>query len=95
MPIAIFERYMARQAMHSAGGRHQAYARLGQSEAGMVGGDDDVARERCFESATEREAVNGCDDRLVDIVARGDSGEAAFAAKRLAVRFGSSGARMR
>src|SRR5208282_5937239 len=68
--------------MDAAGRRHQADARFRQSEARMLGRDDDIAGKRDLESTAERESIHGRNDRLIDVVARGDSGEAALAANR-------------
>jgi len=81
MPIATLrgidlEGDVAGQPVHAARRSHQADARLGQAERGVIGGDDDVARERDLEAATEREAVHRGDDRLPEIEARGDTAEA-------------------
>src|SRR5579864_316224 len=70
---------MAREAMDSAGARHQSDPRLRQAQARVVGGDDDVAGERDFASAAQRKAVDRGNDRLGDVEARGDAGEAALA----------------
>src|SRR4029077_12119593 len=70
---------MARQAMDSAGARHQADPRLWQAQARVVGGDDDVAGERNFASAAQRKTVDRGDNWLGGIEARGDAGEAALA----------------
>src|SRR6266851_10053283 len=69
------ERDMAWQAMDAARTRHQTDARLREAQARMLGGDDDVAGERDFASAAQREAVYGGDDRLGDIESRRDAGE--------------------
>ena len=82
------ERNMARQPMDPARAGHQADPRFRQPETRMVGRDNDVASERDFESAAQREAVNRGDDRLDDIVAVGDPGEAAAATSASARRDG-------
>src|SRR6185437_5986368 len=81
-PHGDFQRNMLRHPMYTAGPSHQADARLGKSEAGVFGGDDDVAGERDFTSAPEGEAVDGGDNRLGDIEAGGNAGEAALAARK-------------
>ena len=68
----------ARQAQQRAGGGHQPALDLGDAEAGVAGGDDEVARQRDLEAAGQRPALDGRDQRL----ARGplgDAGEAAVA----------------
>ncbi len=70
MPMAILSGTQPRQALHAAGQRRQADARLGQAEARVLGGDDDVARQRDLEAAAEREAVDRGDHRLEQVEAR-------------------------
>ena len=74
---------MARQAVHAAGERRQADARLRQAEAGVVGGDDQVARQSDLEAAAQREAIDRGDHRLEEIEARGDAAEAALRRRSL------------
>jgi len=69
--------------MNAARRGHQADARFRQSEARVLGSYDDIARERDFESSPSAKPFTAAMDRLVDVVARGDSGEAALAANRL------------
>ena len=63
-PHRDLERQLARQPVDAAGAGEQADARLGQPEAGVVGGDDDVARERHLQSAADGDAVDRRDHRL-------------------------------
>ena len=76
---------MTRQPVHAAGRGHEPDARLGQAQRGVLGGDDDVARERDLEPAAEREAVHRGDDRLHQIEARGEAAEAGLRHARHAV----------
>ena len=62
--------------MDAAGAGDQADARLGQAEAGAVGGDHDVAGQRDLEAAAGRHAVDGGDQRLGAVVAARDRREA-------------------
>ena len=64
--------------MHAARGGHETHTRLGQTEPRRLRRDDDVARERDLEPAAERDAVDGRDERLPEIVARDETAEAAF-----------------
>ena len=54
----------ARQALRPAGAGHRAEIDLGLAEAGILGGDDDVAHHRHLAAAAEREAADRRDDRL-------------------------------
>ena len=63
-PHRELERHLPRQPVDAAGAGEQADARLRQPEAGMVGGDDDVARERQLEAAADGDAVDRGDHRL-------------------------------
>ena len=78
IPMATLSGNVPRQPVHAAGRRHQPDARLGQAERGVLGGDDDVARERDLEPAAEREAVHRGDDRLPEIEARREAAEASL-----------------
>ena len=72
------ERDVAREAVDTTGSGHQADSRLGQAEAGVVGGDDDVAGHRHLAAAAEGEAVDRGDHRLGALPVGGDSAEAAL-----------------
>jgi hypothetical protein len=72
------ERDVPGKPMHPARGGHEPDARLGQPEGRMLGGHDDVARERDLEAAAEREAVDGRDDGLPEVEAGRDAAEAAL-----------------
>ena len=49
----------------------------GKPKRAFSRGDDDVAGERDLEAAAERDAVDGCDDRLVAVEAVGQPAESA------------------
>src|SRR6185312_17312147 len=66
------------QALQAARESGEADARLGQGEGRVFGGDNEIARERDLEATAHRNAVDGCDDRLVAVEARGEAGETAL-----------------
>ena len=66
---------LARQPVQATGQRRQADARLGQREGRVLGGNDEVAGQRDLEAAAHGDAVDGGDDRLVAVEARGQPGE--------------------
>ena len=72
----LLARDHARQPVHAAAAGDQPDARLRQREQRVLRGDDDVAGERGLEPAAHRPAVHRGDDRLVEIEAMGDAGEA-------------------
>ena len=63
------------QSEYAARARVQADSRLGESDLGMVSGDDDVAGHGELESAAERVAVDRCDDGLPALEVGGYSSE--------------------
>src|SRR5260370_9840613 len=68
---------LARQPVQSAGQRRKAAAPLGQREGRILRGDDEIAGHLDLETAAHRDAVDGGDDRLVAVEARGQPGKAA------------------
>ena len=66
----------AGQAVDAAGQGGEADAHLGQGEQGVLGGDDEVAGEGDLEPTAHRHAVDGGDQRLVEVVAGRDAAEA-------------------
>src|ERR1700704_5415734 len=68
---------LARQPVQSAGQRRESYPRLRQGEHRILGSNDEVASQRNLEAATHRDAVDGGDDRLVAVEARGQPGKSA------------------
>src|SRR5882724_5156295 len=69
---------LARQPVQAAGKRRKANARLGQSEGRILRSDDEIAGQRNLKTATHRYAVDGGDDRLVAIEARGEACKSAL-----------------
>jgi hypothetical protein len=66
----------ARQSVHAAATGDQANTRLRQREQRILGGNDDIARQCRLEPAAHRPTIHGCDQRLVQIEAMRDAGEA-------------------
>src|SRR5207244_11569184 len=81
-----FQADLARQPLQAAGERGQSDARLGQGEGRIFRRDDEVAGERDLETAAHGHAIDGGDDRLVAVEARGEAGEAALVPAALAAR---------
>ncbi len=77
---------LARQAVQAAGQGGEADARLRQGEGRVLRGDDQVAGQRDLEAAAHGHAVDGGDDRLVAVEARGEAGKAALVPAALAAR---------
>src|SRR5690606_34973582 len=49
---------------------------LRQRENGVLGRNDEIASERNFTTTTHRHAIHGSNHRLVEVVARGETGKA-------------------
>ena len=58
----------------------------GSAKVAFSDGDDEVAGQRDLETAAHRDAVDGGDDRLVAVEARGEAGEAALVPAALSAR---------
>ena len=58
----------------------------GSAKVAFSDGDDEVAGQRDLETAAHRDAVDGGDDRLVAVEARGEAGKAALVPAALAAR---------
>src|SRR5260370_12671603 len=74
------------QPVHAAGQRCKADTRLRQCEGGILRGDDEGAGQRDLEPTAHRNAVDGGDDRLVAVEARGQAGKSALVPARFAAR---------
>ena len=61
--------------MDPASARNQSHPRFRQREDRILRGDDDVAGQRDLETASHRDAVDGRDERLVQIEPMRDSRE--------------------
>ena len=81
----------ARQALGAAGARQQAELHFGQPEPRLLGGDAVVACQSDFETAAERGAVNGGNDRFRRVLHRDQHFGQAGRLRRLA-EFGDVGA---
>src|ERR1700689_1663673 len=77
---------LARQPLQSAGQGREADARLRQREGRILRGDDEVAGQRNFKTAAHGDAVDGGNDRLVEVETRGEAGKAASVPAALAAR---------
>ena len=77
IPIAWRNGIWRCSSSHAAVQRQAPDQRLGQAEARLVAGDDEVAAQHHLEAAAEREAVDARDHRHVQRLAQRDAAEAA------------------